>query len=87
MPYAILYYCLLMLFSYAIYLYYLLRVVLSLSHTHRIGYEREGIQHIFKLNPSRSLSSMLDLLQKVFLEEQYVSKENVVKVVTGTARR
>ncbi|KAJ1393777.1 hypothetical protein B484DRAFT_408099 [Ochromonadaceae sp. CCMP2298] len=63
-----------------------LRVVLQLCYQHRMGFEREGIQHIFKQFPDRSLSKMLDLAQRVFVEQQYMSKENVVKVLTGTAR-
>lgn len=60
-----------------------LSVVLSILHRNRIGYEREGIQVAFQRNNNAmiNLSAILDAVQKVFVSEHYVSRENVVKVM------
>lgn len=60
-----------------------LQVMLMICNQHRIGFEREGIQAVFKTHPNRSLSKMLDLIQEVFLKEFFVSRENVMKVTIG----
>eukprot|EP01032_Pedospumella_encystans_P026939 gene26939-30457_t len=62
-----------------------LQVILTICNQHRIGFEREGIKAIFAAHSNRSLSKMLDLIQDVFLKEQYISRENVMKVTTGKA--
>mmetsp|Transcript_15116 Transcript_15116/g.25205 ORF Transcript_15116/g.25205 Transcript_15116/m.25205 type:complete len:533 (+) Transcript_15116:92-1690(+) len=62
-----------------------LRVVLALLYQHRIGFERDGIKDVFQRNPGRSLSKILDMIQEVFVKTYFVSKENVVKIVTGKA--
>jgi hypothetical protein len=60
-----------------------LQVVLAICNQHRIGFEREGIKTVFSLNPNRSLSNMLDLIEEVFLKLYFVSRENVLKLTSG----
>ncbi|RYG95473.1 hypothetical protein EON65_55920, partial [archaeon] len=57
-----------------------LRVVLALCNSNSIGYELEGINLAFEQNPDYNLSAIIDLVQDVFVNAHYVSKENVVKV-------
>jgi len=47
--------------------------------TDRIGYNLEGMRAIIKLNPDRSLSKMIDMLQEVFVNKLFISKENVLR--------
>ena len=62
-----------------------LQVVLMVCNMHKIGYEREGIKTIFSLYPNRSLSKMIDLIEEVFLQRYYVSRENVMRITMGKA--
>jgi hypothetical protein len=57
-----------------------LQVVLSICKKTRIGYDRDGIRRIFSIHSNMSLSSIIDLLQEVFIKTQYISAENVNKV-------
>lgn len=56
-------------------------VVLSILNRSHVGYNRQGIHSVFKLNTDNSLSNIIDLIQKVFVKEQFVSAENVDKVL------
>lgn len=60
-----------------------LQVVLSICNQHRIGFEREGIKAVFSLHPNRSLSNILNLIDDVFLQRYYVSRENVLRIAVG----
>lgn len=58
-----------------------LSVVLSICYRNRIGYEREGIQLAFEQHPNHNLSAIIDIIQQVFVQENFVSRENVIKVM------
>ena len=45
-----------------------------------IGYEREGLKEVFNISKEYSLSSMMDLMQKVFVATHYISAANVLRV-------
>ena len=57
-----------------------LRVLLSFCNRNSIGFDLDGIKMLFTINSNISLSNILDLLQKVFLEKHFISQENVCKV-------
>ena len=57
-----------------------LQVILSICYRNKIGYDLEGIKAVFKAYPNFDLTAMLDLIQKVFVQTHYCSKENVCKV-------
>jgi hypothetical protein len=61
-----------------------LRVLLSFCNRNSIGFDLDGIRMLFTINSNFSLSSMFDLIQKVFVEKYFISKENVCKV-SGSA--
>lgn len=57
-----------------------LSAMLSIIARNKVGYELEGIQAVFSMHSSTfSCSDMLDLLQKVFVQEHFVSEANVFK--------
>ena len=49
----------------------------------QVGYNREGIQMLFKVCKDRSITAMLDLLQDTFVQRDFISAENIVRVWTG----
>jgi len=57
--------------------------VLKFLFRRKVGYNREGIQMLFKACKDRSLTAMLDLLQDTFLQRDFISAENILRVWTG----
>lgn len=57
-----------------------LSVILSICFRNRIGYDREGLQALFQHHTNFSLSEMIDTLQKVFVETEFVSMANVYRI-------
>ena len=55
-----------------------LMVLIFLCHRMRVGYEREGMRAIFDCFPDRSISSMMDLLQRVFITKHFISAQFVI---------
>jgi nucleoside-triphosphatase THEP1 len=65
-----------------------LMVILSLCHRNKIGYDREGIHAVVNMHlKDMSLSKIIDLMQKVFVEYSYLSAENVAKVAGATREK
>ncbi len=67
-----------------------LLILLSFCHRFRIGFERTGLQALFKLMAERNkgrinLTDLMRLLQKCYLTRQYVSEDNVY-VAAGKPR-
>lgn len=59
-----------------------LSVIISICYRNQIGFEREGIKALFTFQSNNySLSTMIDTLQKVFVETEFVSYENVMKIL------
>jgi len=55
-----------------------LLIVLNALYKSKCGYNREGIEELFKLNKNMNLSKILDDAQEIFKTRRYVSKENVL---------
>ena len=57
-----------------------LTVILSICHRMNVGYDREGIQEMFKSNPSLNMSKLVDSVQNIFCKYYFISAENVKKI-------
>lgn len=57
-----------------------LMIILTFCNKNSIGFDLEGIKFLFSIHSNLSLTNMLDTLQKVFVQKNFISKENVSKV-------
>mmetsp|Transcript_10784 Transcript_10784/g.14841 ORF Transcript_10784/g.14841 Transcript_10784/m.14841 type:complete len:521 (+) Transcript_10784:18-1580(+) len=57
-----------------------LMVILSYCNKNSIGFNLDGIRKLFSIHSNISITNIMDLLQKVFLQRHFISEENVAKV-------
>lgn len=64
-----------------------LTVILMALSKMRVGYDRDGIQELFRINPELRMSNMINMLQKTFWKHHFISAENLRKSVEGTLEK
>jgi len=64
-----------------------LTVVLTALSKMRVGYDRDGIQELFRLFPDLRMSNIFDSLQRTFWKYHYISVENLRKSGDGATEK
>ena len=60
-----------------------LHILLNILYKNKVGYNREGLEELFKRNKNMDMSTIIDTAQEIFLTRTFISKEEVIRVVSA----